>query len=272
MQTTAVYLGAHRSLTTISSAMMALHPEITILNHAYVRIFADSAHDFLRTPKPEVLDAFTRTAAEMALGGEQGQIGGHILHSHAFKADEALRQAYLDRYGWGAKPASKCLLWKDATFVTNHIGEHHLDVGAVARSLPSLRFIAMVRNPVDIVISSIRKGYSAALVGEAHKADFGKVFVQMLRRFDWFGRYAAAQPQQFRFVFQDELLDPTHLIRLCDFLGVSAPETWLEDIARLIRLRESYAIPEERKTELRALTMRVIPDGAVAQRVAAQIV
>jgi len=251
---------------------MALHPEVTVLNHAYVRIFADSAHDFLRTPAPAVLDAFAHAAAEMALGGEQGQVGGHILHSHAFKADEALRRAYSDRYGWGAKPAAKCLLWKDATYVTNHIIKHGLDIGAAARALPALRFIAMVRNPVDIAISSIRKGYSAALVGQAKKDDFGEVFVQMLRRFDWFGRYAATQPDQFRFVFQDELLERSHLIRLCDFLRISTPESWLDDIARLIRLRGSYPVAEERKVELRDLTMRVIRNGAIAQRVAAQIV
>lgn len=194
MDTVAVYLGAHRSLTTISSAMMALHPEVMVLNHAYMRIFADQAHDFLRTPTPETLDAFVRNASEMALGGEQGQVGGHILHCHAFKANEALRQAYLDRYGWGAKPDGKCLVWKDATYVTNHIGKHKLDVGAAARSLPALRFIAMVRNPVDIAISSIRKGYAAALVGVDKKDDFGAVFSQMLHRFAWFSRYAAEQP------------------------------------------------------------------------------
>ena len=251
---------------------MALHPEVVVLNHAFVRIFADPTHDFLRSPTPETLEAFVRTAAEMSLGGEQGKIGGHILHSHAFKADDALRQAYLDRYGWNAKPAAKCLLWKDATAVTNHIGGKRLDVAAAARSLPALRFIAMVRNPVDIAISSIRKGYSWALVGEEKKNDFDQVFVQMIRRFAWFSKHAAEQPGQFRFVFQDELLDRAHLIALCEFLRISAPQSWLDDVARLIRLRESYAIADEKKAELKAIALRLIPDARVAQRVAEQIV
>lgn len=251
---------------------MALHPEVMVLNHAYMRIFADPAHDFLRTPTPETLGAFARSAGEMALGGEQGQVGGHILHSHAFKADEALRQTYLDRYGWGTKPGGKCLVWKDATYVTNHIAKHKLDVGAAARSLPALRFIAMVRNPVDIAISSIRKGYSTALVGADKKDDFGAVFSQMLHRFAWFSSYAVERPDQFRFVFQDELLDPENLAGLCDFLAISTPQSWLDDIARLIRLRDSYPIAEDRKAQLKALTMRIIPDALIARRVAEQIV
>lgn len=251
---------------------MALHPEVLVLNHAFVRIFADPTHDFLRSPTPETLETFVRTATEMSLGGEQGPVGGHILHSHAFKADDALRQAYLDRYGWDAKPAAKCLLWKDATAVTNHIGSQRLDVAAAARNLPSLRFVAMVRNPVDIVISSIRKGYSLALVGAEKKDDFQEVFVQMIRRFAWFSQHAAEQPGRFRFVFQDEMLDRANLIALCDFLRISAPESWLDDVARLIRLRESYPIPDEAKAKLRAVALRLIPDARAAQRVADQII
>jgi hypothetical protein len=272
VETVAVYLGALRSLSTISSAMMALHPEVAVLNHAYGRIFADPSRDFLRTPTPETLDLFTRTALEMSLGGQPGDFGGHILHSHAFKADEALRQAYLDRYGWGAKPAGRCLLWKDATAVTNHIGRARLSVGAAARALPALRFIALVRNPVDITISSIRKGYSLGLVRAEKKDDFREVFVQMIRRFAWFSQHAAELPDQFRFVFQDELLDRTHLIGLCDFLRISAPDTWLDEVARLIHLRDSYAIPDAVKTELKDITMRLIPDPRVGRRVAEQIV
>jgi hypothetical protein len=271
-QTVAVYLGAHRSLTTISSAILALHPDVTVLNHAFIRIFDEPSRDFLRSPTPDALDAFAQAAGEMALGGSQGQIGGHILHSHAFNADAALRQAYLDRYGWGAKPDGKCLVWKDATLVTNHIRENGLDVGAVARRLPTLRFIALVRNPVDIAISSIRKGYSIALVPDEKKNDFRAVFVELLERFAWFGRLAAEQPEQFRFIFQDELLDRARLANLCDFLRISTPQSWLNDVARLISLRGSYPIPEAHKPEWRALTMQTIADAALAQRVADQIV
>lgn len=272
METVAVYFGALRSLTTISSAMMSLHPEVTVLNHAFERIFADAKTDFLRDPTPETLDRFVHAASEMALGGRQGDYGGHIVHSHAFQADQVLRQAYLDLYGWDAKPATKCILWKEATKVANHFAKNRLDARAITDKLPALRFIAMVRNPVDIVISSIRKGYSVQLVGPEKKDDFGAVFVQVLQRFAWFSRHAQERPDQFRFVYQDELLDRDHLIGLCDFLRISAPQSWLDDVARLIRLRESYAIPEERKAQLKEVTARVISDPTTARRVMEQIV
>jgi hypothetical protein len=272
VETVAVYLGAVRSLSTISSAAMALHPEVTVLNHGFGRVFADPRNDFLRTPTPETLDRFVRNAAEMALGGRQGDHGGHILHSHAFKADADLARAYRALYGWEAKAGSRCLLWKDATKVTNHIARHQLDIGAIARDLPTLRFIALVRNPVDITVSSIRKGYSEALVGAERKADYQAVFVQVLHRFAWFCRHAVERPDQFRFIYQDELLERAHLADLCAFLRISALEGWLDDIARLIRLRESYPASEQRKIEFKALTLRTIPDPAIAQRIADQIV
>jgi len=270
VKTVAIYLGANRSLTTISSAMLALHPEVTVLNHAFVRIFADQSCDFTRDPTQDKLDAFVRTAEAMALGGERGAVGGHILHSHAF-SDGALRDAYLDRYGEGAKPDTQCLVWKDATRVTNHLIHHKIALDDLARRLPSLRFVMMVRNPVDITISSIRKGYAAALVGEERKDSFIDVFTHMIRLFGWFAPAAQANPGQFRFLFQDELLDPEQLGALCAFLGIADTAAWRDDIARLIQLRESYPIDEARKASLQAVVMRLIPDPFVARRVAEQI-
>lgn len=98
------------------------------------------------------------------------------------------------------------------------------------------------------------------------------MFGQIVSRFGWFSRFAAEQPDQFRFVFQDELLDRTHLIGLCEFLRLSAPENWLDQVAGLIRLRASYPIADEQKAELKALTMRLVPNAAFAARVADQIV
>jgi len=270
VKTIAIYLGATRSLSTITSAMMALHPEVTVLNHAYGRIMADARNDFLGTPIQERLESFAQTALDMALGGRKGDFGGHILHSHAFD-DETLRQAYLDRYGWGAKPSTTSLVWKEGTVVTNRIARDNLDIVAIARSLPMLRFIALVRNPVDIAISSIDKGYSKALVPGGQERDFDMVFAQIVRRFAWFSQHASRQPDQFRFIYQDELLDCRQLAALCDFLRISVSADWLDEIGRLVQLRPSYAITDEDKAKLKTLAMRLIPEPRVAARVAEQI-
>lgn len=271
MKTITVYLGANRSLTTISSAMLALHPRITVLNHAFIRIFEDPANNFLAEPCEARLDHFVDTARDMALGGERGAVGGHILHSHAF-GDELLRSAYLDRFGWGAKPESTCLLWKDATRVTNYLIDNGIALDGLARRLPRLRFVMIVRNPVDICISSINKGYSQRLVGEARQNDLGEVFNHMIGLFAWFAEAAAANAGQFRFVYQDELVDPDRLVDLCGFLDVPPDRDWLDEIARLIRLRPSYDIPEVEKERFRGIAHRLIPDALVARRVAEQIV
>lgn len=250
---------------------MALHPGVTVLNHAFVRIFADPANDFLIEPRAPVLARFVEAAREMALGGERGAIGGHILHSHAF-GDATLRAAYLDRFGWGAKPRSDCLMWKDATRVTNHLINNAISLEAVAANLPALRCVMMVRNPVDICISSIRKGYSAMLVGEERKNDLHGVFVHMLKLFAWFAPAAAANSGQFRYLYQDELVDRARLVDLWSFLDIAADAEWLETVARLIRLRPSYEIPESQKEQFRGLALQLISDPSVAVRVAEQII
>lgn len=271
MSTVGVILGANRSLTTLFSAVMAFHPQVTILNHAFVRIFTNPANDFVLDPTEATLESFVETARDMALGGERGAIGGHILHSHAF-GDKALRDAYLDRFGWGEKPEAGCLLWKDATRITNHMVNHKIDPVAVARRLPAMRFMMIVRNPVDIAISSVNKGYSAALVGEERKGNLEDVFVHMVELFAWFSEAAGSNPAQFRFLYQDEMLDRDKLVELCGFLDIPAAASWLDDVARLIRLRPSYQIPEAQKQQFRSLAQSLISDRSVARRVAEQIV
>ncbi|RYH23404.1 MAG: GNAT family N-acetyltransferase [Alcaligenaceae bacterium] len=53
MKTVGVYLGTNRSLTAISSAMLALHPNVTVLNHGFARILADRTNDFILYPSHE---------------------------------------------------------------------------------------------------------------------------------------------------------------------------------------------------------------------------
>lgn len=269
--TLGAFLGANRSLTTLLSAMFAFHPEITVLNHGFARIFADPSRNFIIDPRQETFDNFVAEARNMAVGGKRGDFGGHILHSHAFD-DEALRQAYLDRFGWEAKPRARSLIWKDATYLTRFIASRGTDIDALCRRLPSLRFMMMIRNPVDITISSITKGYSAALVGEKRKDQFDDVFVHLVKLFDGFSLPAEQNPSQCRFIFQDELLDRDHLVGLCDFLDISADPDWLDDIARRISLRPSYPIDPDLRARLRSVVMGIIRHEPTARRVCDQIV
>lgn len=271
VKTVGVFIGASRSLTTLSSAMMAFHPEVTVLNHSFARIFADPGRNFMLSPSQATLDAFVGEAQGYARGGQRGEHGGHILHSHAFD-DEVLRSAYLDRYGWEAKPRATCLLWKDATRLTGFVIRNKISLDMVAGALPPLRFVSMVRNPVDIVVSSIKNGFSAALVGVERKDNFLDVFQQMMRRFASFSLLAKANPRQFRFVFQDEMAEEAKLTDLCQFLDISADTVWLGDLGRLIELRPSYPIDEARKAQLKAIAIKMIPDDYFGQRVADQIV
>lgn len=251
--------------------MLALHPEVMALNHGLIRIFQNQDNDFITDATPEKLDSFIAEARELAQAGEQGPMGGHTLHSHAFQ-DPTLRDAYLSRYGWEEKPGMKCLLWKDATRVTNRLIRNRIDPADVATKLPMLRFLLMLRNPVDIAISSVNKNYSVTLVGEKRKNDSRAVFINILKRFSWFGDAANVNPRQFRIIFQDELLDRPKLDELCSFLGIARDPAWLDQVAELIQLRPSYHLPDTVKEELRALTRNVIPDPNLARRVADQIV
>ena len=97
----AIILGPHRNLSTLTSACLAFHPNVQVLNHAAERLWREAQIDFIASPTSTVLRVFLETALRESEGGRRGIHGGSILHSHAF--DDAAMRAVLR---WKFKPIS----------------------------------------------------------------------------------------------------------------------------------------------------------------------
>src|SRR4029079_1080620 len=136
----AIILGPHRNLSTLTSACLALHPNVQVLNHAAERLWRDAQIDFIASPTSTVLRVFFETALRESEGGRRGIHGGSILHSHAFD-DAAMRSAYEGRYGDSrSKAHSHCLVWKDSVAVQQRLMAEEGRLAAMIAALPELRF------------------------------------------------------------------------------------------------------------------------------------
>src|SRR6185436_15572703 len=74
----AVLLGPYRNLTTLTTAVLALHPNVQALNHAAERLWRRDGLDFVAEPTAAVFTQFLATAMRESEGGSRGDYGGSI--------------------------------------------------------------------------------------------------------------------------------------------------------------------------------------------------
>ena len=87
----------NRNLTTLTAAVLSLHPHVQVLNHGFERLEAAGLLRFLQSGSEDDLEAFVRGAIGHSAYGRRGDYGGNILLSHAFDRAE-LRAAYARHY------------------------------------------------------------------------------------------------------------------------------------------------------------------------------
>src|SRR5262245_48814895 len=76
--TVGLFLCPNRNLTTLTAAILSLHPQVQVLNHGFDRLRAAGLLKFLYTGRDDDLDHFIRGATAMAGGGRRGDHGGSI--------------------------------------------------------------------------------------------------------------------------------------------------------------------------------------------------
>lgn len=235
-----VTLGPYRNLSTLTAAIVALHPQCQVLNHAYDRI-SDRFQQAATTRSPALFDALIQDMIELSQGGRRGDYGGTIVHSHAFDHD-VVRELYRSRYGSTlVKPAIRCVYWKESLRVTNFLRQSEIDIRALLAAEPRLRFIMPIRNPLDCAISNARTGHFK-LFGE-ETADLPRILDRVLDCLAWFADLQAQHPDRFFCYPQDEF-GARLLSDLACFLSVDDDPQWIEDALLCYRLKPSYAPPE----------------------------
>jgi hypothetical protein len=91
LKTVCMTLGPYRNLTALTAAVLFLHPNCQVLNHAGNRIFGDEKLDFISNYSNEIFEAFTRYAIYISQKGRRGDYGGSITLSHGYGDQFSMR-------------------------------------------------------------------------------------------------------------------------------------------------------------------------------------
>ena len=240
LRTVCVVLGPYRNLTTITAAIVALHPHCQVLNHAGERILNHRRLDFLRFDDPATFDAFTRYAIRISHGGRRGDYGGSITLSHAFANHPKLRELYREAFGASlVKDMIHSVFWKESLAVANHIRAHEIDVGRLLEENSRLRFLLPVRNPLDCAASNLKTGHASRFRHLNARAPIERVVEAVLGEFRWFLELHDRHSDRFFYFFEHEFGRPM-LRDMAQFLQIEADERWYENAVRVFESQSPY--------------------------------
>lgn len=240
VQTVCLALGPYRNLTTLTAAMIALHPQCQVLNHGGKHILGNPQLDFLVDPSPSRLEAFIRAAIQLSRGGMRGDEGGSLLFSHAFDPQYQARTLYQQRFGeQRVKEEIRVLFWKESLRISNHLRNHAVDVAQLLARQPKLKFLLPVRHPLDCAVSNLKEGHVRLLLNGNHHAPPEQVVEQILDELLWVQQLCQQQPERF-FVYFAHAFEPKTVTDLAHFLGVEADAQWQRDACALFHVARSY--------------------------------
>ena len=229
LESVCILLGPYRNLTTLTCAVLGLHPQCAVLNHAGARTLQNPRLNFLADYSPDKFSELVRYAGFASRGGARGTYGGDIRLSHAFDF-EPMRQAHARLQDSAAAP-TKCLVWKDSHLVTNFLRAARVDVPRLLQCNPKLKFLLPIRNPIDCAISNLRQGhvvFFAPFHGISPASTVEDVVEAVLGEIAWFVtlQESSGRPENFFLYFEHEI-GPGVLEKMLTFLGLARDEGYL---------------------------------------------
>jgi hypothetical protein len=259
-------LGPYGNLTTLIGALLFLHPNCQVLNHAGERIFGDPRLDFIGEYSEQRFEAFLRYALYIAQGGQAGAYGGSIAHSHAFR-DKCGVLDDLRRSGiCAARPAANALLWKESLRTSNHLRASRFDWDKAFASNQRLRFLLPVRNPLDCAVSNIKTGHVKIFAGAKPAPTVEDALEYILDEILWFADLRRRYPARFHCFFEHGL-GREALAALAGFLGLEPSEGWLASALESFGVRPGYQHPGALVDRFRSLVAeRFAPHSGFAKQ------
>ena len=236
--------GPYRNLTTLTAGLLGLHKEIAVLNHAALRIFPDASVNFLRDGSLQKRRRFVSYAVYLSERGRRGDLGGSIVHSHAFES-AAFRDIYMERFPNGKTPQHvRAVFWKDPNRITNYAANYGIGLSALLETDPNLCVLLPIRNPVHCARSLQRTGHDRFLV-KGKTPHFSAVLEAVVRSIAAFQDLANTFPDRCFQFFEDEI-DVNLLRRLETFLELSGDPEWAEVSEQLGAVRSTAKVtPDE---------------------------
>jgi hypothetical protein len=246
--------GPYRNLTTLTAALLGLHEEVAVLNHAALRVFPEASVNFLRDGSLEKRRRFVSYAVFLSERGRRGDLGGSIVHSHAFESP-AFREIYEERFPNGKTPQRvRAVFWKDPNRITNYAANHGIGLPALLAADPNVRVLLPIRNPVHCARSLQRTGHDRFLV-KGRPPRFSAVLEAVVRSVAAFQDLAETFPDRC-FQFIEDEIDVNLLRRLETFLALSGDPHWAEIAARLGAVRGTARVTPDEADLCRSLIDR----------------
>lgn len=232
-------LGPYRNLTTLTAAILFLHPNCQILNHAGDRVIGINEVDFLSDFTSDRLDRFVQYAIHISKEGKRGDYGGTITLSHAFDPQYSMNRVYRKTGLPLIKSKITCLLWKESLSVSNTIKQSSVDFERVFSLDKRLRFMMPIRNPLDCATSNLKTGHSQRFLNVRRKDLFEDVLQAVLEEILWFEKLRLQFPDRF-FCFLEHSVSRSTCIDMADFLELSWEEDWTRSALEAFSCSSSY--------------------------------
>lgn len=250
------FLGPYRNLSSFTSAVLALHPGVQVLNHSYNTVTTKKTN-FIKEASDSSINEFIKRATlisskrRVELFGEY-IMGGSILDSHSFLNYQDVTDSYRRRFGSElVKHSFQVLAWKESGRLTDYLMRYDEDFTNLLDHVPRIKFILPIRNPIDCAISNFKLRYHKALSFEGRRLYEGipdgsleGMLEFILYSHIWCLRFADAYPDAF-FVFSQRDVNEKLFSNLAKFLGVEKDDAWIRDCIKISNFKASYAHDEK---------------------------
>ena len=225
-RTVCLTLGPYRNLTTLTAAVLFLHPNCQVLNHAGDRIFDNSEVNFLSGYTRDKFNNFISYAAKISSGGKRGDYGGSITYSHAFDSTRPISNIVNNPGQNLLKEKIDCLYWKESLRTSNFIKDNNINLEFIFEKEERLRFLMPVRNPLDCAKSNLKTGHAYRFNDINESSGIEDVVKAILKEFHWFATYKRRFPDRFFYYFENSI-SYEMIENLADFLKLEKDKDWL---------------------------------------------
>ena len=244
MNTICLTTVASRNLTTLFVSCCMLHPQIQTLNHC-PSMNESPKTDWLKDYSNEKINNFINRVKHINKHEiNVDRDGGVIVTDHAFKG--YIKEAFEKRYTTLIKEDMKSIVWKDSPRNTKLLMNQNIE--ELIKKNDKLRFILIIRNPMDTAKSSSNPGYNIRYRDPSKE----EILTELFERYEWFFENEKKDPKHFMHFFQDEVSDEL-LERIEGFLMVDRDDRWRDDFKKSWVLKVSYDHASEFKELYKSL-------------------
>lgn len=257
VNTICMTLVASRNLSTLFTSCCMLHPEIQTLNHAPNIV---SRPNFLDEYTDWRMKKFVKAVHNINMKRSTSEFkGGLITASHAFNSP-VIRRVFKQRFRSEYKEGFKSIVWKDSP--NNMASMQKKDLDDLFGKTDKLRFIVVVRNPMDCAVSNKINEFDDEFIG----LDKEEILEILLDRYKWFLEAEERFPEFFMHIFPADININT-LCKIQEFLMVKRDTRWEKDFFRCWNVMKGrYVHSQEFREQYYSLIQENIASESLRER------